>query len=220
MELPRVAGRLLPLFDGDAVEPAERGEEGGHEQEDELVLGGIGRCRGGDSNESRDCSGRSEDDGNDEFLGEPAFDFVSAKMHESKVGGDDGEDEDIGAACGREHVKEDEPGKESTYGDCDCCDGETMAHVEEMPLAEAGGVVAKTIEDAVGDVEKPGSGEEQWKGVGRESETKGARKGEGPKRGDGWSIKREQVPCVDEGEGGSHEEGSRAMRDWQRGVLR
>lgn len=193
---------LLPLFDGEAVEPAEGCEEEGQKQEDESGTGDGLRAGRGEADEdgSRGCG--CEDQGDDEFLGKPVLDGVAVEVDQCEIGHDDAEDKDVGAAGGREHVKEDQPQKEEgSRSRCDESRG-AMPDVEEMALAEARGVMAKSVKDTVGYVEKPGPGEEKSERVRRQGLAQGTCKAEGPEDGDGGGIEREQVPGVEGGESG------------------
>jgi len=147
------ARELLPQIDGNAVEPAERGEEGRHEDEDESVSGRRLCGGGGDANEGRNCGRGGEDDGDDELLWEPALDGRAAQMHQDEIGGGDGEDEHVSTAGGGEHVKENEPGEKSADGHGDTGDNGPVADIEQMAIAEPGGVRVKSVEDAVGDID-------------------------------------------------------------------
>lgn len=58
----------------------------------------------------------------------------------------------------------------------------------------------ETVEGAVGDIEQPGSGEEQGQSAGRKHEVEGTGEAEGPENSDGRSIERKQVPPANRGE--------------------
>jgi len=68
-----------------------------------------------------------------------------------------------------------------------------MAGVEIVALAEKF-AFAESIEDAVGDVEKPGAEGEQQRGEYWHVEAHGAGEEPSPERSDGWRIQAKQVP--------------------------
>ena len=128
----RVVPQFLPLFNGDAVEPAEQGKESDQRDKQDPLTLYPGPCGHGD------C--RSEDDGDGDLLGEPMLDprwgVRRPDMDEAEVNEGSSEKYDVFPPRGRVHARKDEPEEGEAGQSSNGKRSGAVPGVEEMTFAQ------------------------------------------------------------------------------------